>query len=550
MSGLPLRGVTAALAAVALVCSACASETTPPAMEDTPRATATEPPTTTDHAQVTTPPAETDASSDEPQARAEDPELEPEPEPEDTEPEPEDPELEPEPKAQDTEPEPKAQDTEPEPEDPELEPEPEPEDTEPAPEDPELEPEPKAEDTEPAPEDPELEPEPKAEDTEPAPEDPELEPEPKAEDTEPAPEDPELEPEPKAAAGGGGDPDRPGEGVTVMAGRADWDSGYFQAALYEQLLEELGYSVGDPWETGPDIAYTALAQGRMDYWPNSWYPHNYKWLDRELPDGSLVEDHVSVVGELLFEGVLSGFVVTRSFADAYGVYTMDDLNDSPEALAAFDATDLVPGNGKAEIYGCHSLFPNCQGTIYNMIAFSGWDNIVQLTGDYRTYIELAHRDADNNVPMVIFTWAPSLYFARLRPGDNVYWMGVDNILDDSNPAGVEGGEEHDQRGPDGAGGYAAIGADQCPSATEQPDGRCPIGWLARHILVTANSEFLEANPAARALLEAVKLTPLDVSLAHLAQREHGAHPDDLAAQWIADNRNLADQWLAAARAAG
>ena len=335
-----------------------------------------------------------------------------------------------------------------------------------------------------------------------------------------------------------------------MAGRADWDSGYFQSALLKQLLEELGYSVTDPshGELGPSLAFPAMAQGRMDYWPNTWRGH-YRWLDHELPDGSLVGDHVSVVGKLLFEGVLNGFVVTKSFADAYGVYTMDDLNDSPEALAAFDATDLVPGNGKAEIYGCPSLFGVCQGTIYNMIAFSGWDNIVQFTGGYDTSIEFAHRDADAGVPMVIFVWAPSLHIARLRPGDNVYWMGVENILDDSNPTGIEGGEEHDQRGPDGNGGYVSIGADQCPSATEQPDGRCPIGWRAHHILVTANNEFLEANPAARALFEAVRLTPLDVSLAHAAQREQGAHPDDLAAQWIADNRDKIDSWLAAARAA-
>ena len=370
-------------------------------------------------------------------------------------------------------------------------------------------------------------------------------------ESEPQPE-PELQPdpEPDPAAGGAGDPDRPGEGVTVVAGRADWNSGYFQAALYRQLLEELGYSVTDPaqMELGPDVAYTAMAQGRMDYWPNTWPGHD-RWLERELPDGSLVEDHVSVVGNLLFEGILNGFVVTKSFADAYGVYTMDDLNDSPEALAAFDVTDLVPGNGKAEIYGCHPGWRVCHGAINNMIAFSGWDNIVQLAGDYGIYIEFAHRDADNDVPMVIFIWAPSLHITRLRPGDNVYWMGVDNILDDSNPTGVEGGEAHDQRGPDGTGGYVSIGADQCPSATEQPDGRCPIGWRADHILVSANNEFLEANPAVLAFFEAARLTPMDVSLAEVAQLEHGAHPDDLAAQWIADNRDKVDSWLAAARAA-
>ena len=96
----------------------------------------------------------------------------------------------------------------------------------------------------------------------------------------------------------------------------------------------------------------------------------------------------------------------------------------------------------------------------------------------------------------------------------------------------------------------SIGPDQCPSAPDRPDGKCPIGWLAGHILVTANTEFLEANPAARALFEAVRLTPLEVSLANVAQSEGGAHPDDLAAQWIQDNRDRVDSWLAAARTAG
>ena len=50
---------------------------------------------------------------------------------------------------------------------------------------------------------------------------------------------------PEAADGG---PAQPGEGVTVLAGRANWHLGYFQAALFKLLLEELGYRVSDPAE--------------------------------------------------------------------------------------------------------------------------------------------------------------------------------------------------------------------------------------------------------------------------------------------------------------
>ena len=133
----------------------------------------------------------------------------------------------------------------------------------------------------------------------------------------------------------------PGEGVNVLAGRANWSSGYFQAELYKQLLEELGYTVSDPAEIelGPNNGYIAMAQGDMDYWPNSWYPGHLAWLAGELPDGSLVGDHVTIIGEEMIAGGLQGFLVTKSFADEFGVYTMDQLNNNEAALAAFDATD-------------------------------------------------------------------------------------------------------------------------------------------------------------------------------------------------------------------
>ena len=98
----------------------------------------------------------------------------------------------------------------------------------------------------------------------------------------------------------------PGAGVSVTAGRANWSSGYFQAELYKLLLEELGYRVSDPAarELGPNNAYVAMARGEIDYWPNSWYPGHFAWHLAELPDGSLVEDHVSIVGEELIAGGL------------------------------------------------------------------------------------------------------------------------------------------------------------------------------------------------------------------------------------------------------
>ena len=173
--------------------------------------------------------------------------------------------------------------------------------------------------------------------------------------------------------------------------------------------------------------------------------------------------------------------MTKSFADEYGVYTLDELNRNADALAAFDATDPVPGNGVADIFGCAESW-TCDNIITSQIAFSGWHNIAQTIAGY---------DA---------------MFAQ------------------------------------------AIDADHCPAAAANPDGLCPIGWIAADILVTANTEFLAAHPAAEALFEAVKLSVIEVSLANVAQDE-GAGAADLAAGWIADNRTTVDAWLDVARAA-
>lgn len=51
--------------------------------------------------------------------------------------------------------------------------------------------------------------------------------------------------------------------TTVRPGRANWSTGYFQAAVYSALLQELGYTVLGPElnEHPPAEAYFAMAQG-------------------------------------------------------------------------------------------------------------------------------------------------------------------------------------------------------------------------------------------------------------------------------------------------
>ena len=333
----------------------------------------------------------------------------------------------------------------------------------------------------------------------------------------------------------------PGEGVSVTMAKADWSTEDPNAYTVKMILEEMGYTVSDPKDTelGPANAFLAMAQGDADFWINSWMPGHQSWLDNELPDGSLVGDHVTVVGEMMMAGGLQGYLITKSFADEYGITSLDDLNNNPDAIAAYDAQDPVPGNGIADIYGCQESY-TCDDIIQAQIAFSGWENIQQTIAGYDAMFAEAAVKADAGEPAIIYTWTPSSYITQMRPGDNALWLTVDEVIDDSNPLGAEGGESYDQRP-----GVASIDTDKCPGSD---GGVCQMGWIAADIRAAANNEFLAANPAVEKLLELFQMDVVEVSIMNVEMSD-GADVQDLAAQWIEDNRDLVDSWIAEAMAA-
>ncbi|MBM44897.1 MAG: hypothetical protein CL458_01445 [Acidimicrobiaceae bacterium] len=335
----------------------------------------------------------------------------------------------------------------------------------------------------------------------------------------------------------------PGEGVSVTSGRANWSTGYVQAEIYTALLRELGFTVSESadMELGPQQAFMAMAAGDMDFWANSWMPGHQSWLNGEMTDGSLVGDHVTVVGEEMMAGGLQGFLVTKGFAEEYEVWTLEDLDNNADAIAAYDATDANPGNGMVDIMGCPEDW-TCDNIINSMLVGGGYKHLVQVKAGYDAMWAQAVDMVNEGIPVVAYTWTPSAYITQIRPGDNAYWIGMEYILDDSNPDGQDNGETWDQRP-----GTAAIGEDMCPARSA--DGLCPIGWAAADIKAAANNDFMDANPAAKQLLTDIKLSVMDVSVANVAQAA-GSDPKDLAADWIAGNRATVDGWLDAARAAG
>ncbi|GIT76479.1 MAG: hypothetical protein Ct9H300mP31_10100 [Acidimicrobiaceae bacterium] len=109
----------------------------------------------------------------------------------------------------------------------------------------------------------------------------------------------------------------PGEGVELTMCRANWASGYIQAEIVRQILQQAGFGVSDPStiELGPSNAYTAMAEGSCDFWANSWYPGHFSWFENQLPDGSLVGDYVEAVPGLFQDSGVQGFLVTKTWAE-------------------------------------------------------------------------------------------------------------------------------------------------------------------------------------------------------------------------------------------
>ncbi|HSF85921.1 MAG TPA: glycine betaine/L-proline ABC transporter substrate-binding protein ProX [Acidimicrobiia bacterium] len=319
----------------------------------------------------------------------------------------------------------------------------------------------------------------------------------------------------------------------VQPGRANWETGYFQAAVYSALLEELGYVVGDPaeHEYPPVEAYRAMAEGAFDFWANGWYSQHLTWHEDELPDGSPIGDHLVILGEQVVAAALEGLVITKSVADDHGIRSLDQINADPELVALFD-TD---GDGLGEIHGCPESW-TCDDIIDELIEFNDWSNLEQVKAEYPGLVRATIERVRAGEPAIQYTWSPSGHLEDLSPGHAVYWLSVgDNshVLDGTT-----------------AGGYDFAAAPPAPFGEQCTGNPCWIGWEVSDIQVTANRAFAEANPMAARLFEVVVLPIEDIVAQNLRYQDGENGEADVrrhAQEWIAANRAVVDAWLTAAR---
>ena len=325
--------------------------------------------------------------------------------------------------------------------------------------------------------------------------------------------------------GGGGGVGASDAGETITMARGDWDTGFMQAAIYQQLLTELGYVVTDPAAETRNAAtfYPAVSRGDIDFWANGWFPLHDIYLEREQFTGQTITEPIEKVGLQVPAGALQGYLVDKATADELGITSMSDLADASVA-ATFDQD----GDGKADLIGCNDGW-GCNVVITEHIDELDWgNNVEQVVGDYNSLFRDVVQRVEAGEPVLFYTWTPNWTLATLTPGEDVVWLSSPALEDDEGLTTVPG-----------LAGCAG-GADPCD-----------LGWAVNNIQTVANQDFLDDHPDVKRLLEAVTIPLEDIAAQNARMAEAGDYTNsDVqsdAVQWIADNRALVDQWMATAR---
>jgi glycine betaine/proline transport system substrate-binding protein len=318
------------------------------------------------------------------------------------------------------------------------------------------------------------------------------------------------------------DQQKPGKGVKVQPARATWNTGYFQEALVRAGLKELGYNAKKPKELTNPLFYQALALGDLDYWTNGWFP---------VHDGQMPKDFYDKgekVGYVVKAGGLQGYLVSKKEVEKFNIKSLDDFK-RPEVKAAFDAN----GDGKADLTACPAGW-GCEGTIAHHLDTYGLnEHINPIKAAYSASMADALARYRSGKPAFFYTWAPNWTIFKFKPGEDVVWMNVPEIVP------TEAQKPQVER----------LTVSGIEGAVSDP---LQLGFVVADIQIVANKEFLAKNPAAKEFFKRFTLPLSDINEQNTRMQEGEKSQKDIdrhVKQWIEKNKATWDAWLDAARKA-
>ena len=308
------------------------------------------------------------------------------------------------------------------------------------------------------------------------------------------------------------DEDPAGRPVVQMA-RSTWDTGWFQAEIYRLLIQRLGYQVEGPVTMDNDEFYEAVAAGEVDLWANGWFP---------LHDSFLREGISESVGTQVDGGALQGYFADAATARAHGITSLGDLAD-PDIAALFDQD----GDGLADLIGCETSWACATIIDQHLEAYGLQETVEQVQGTYSPLIRATFDRYRSGAPILYYTWTPNWTVGELEPGLDVVWLETPfpslpddqaAFMDETTIAGI-------------------------PGCANDP---CQVGWPPNDIRAVGNSQFLDANPSIRRLLEQVVIPLQDISAQNALMVADEGDPEDIrrhAKEWLEVNEVIVEGWI-------
>lgn len=314
----------------------------------------------------------------------------------------------------------------------------------------------------------------------------------------------------------------PAAAPTINIGRPTWDTGWFQAEVYRELLQQLGYSVNEPRTLENESFYRQAAQGQVDLWASGWFPLHDRYLNQNEIGGN-----VEPVGFEVPSGAIQGYMVDRATAERLNVRSLADLSRS-EVTAAFDHN----GDGKADLIGCNAGWACAEVIDHHLQEYELTEVVDHIQGAYAPLMEETVARFRRGAPVLFYTWTPNWTVSQLVPGEDVVWLEVPYP---SLPADQKILESE----------TVLTGIEGCVADP------CTIGFPRNDIRAVANTAFLEANPAVRSLLEQVTIPLEDIAAQNARMLAGEGSEADIrrhAQEWLQANNDQVNEWLATAQA--
>jgi glycine betaine/proline transport system substrate-binding protein len=288
----------------------------------------------------------------------------------------------------------------------------------------------------------------------------------------------------------------------VRMARANWDTGYFQAEIYKQALEKMGYTVTDPKTMKPSVFYLAAAAGDLDLWVNGWFSTHDTYIKE-------TKGKVKAVGNVMAKGGLQGYLVDKKTADRLDIKSVMDIKKHAKQ---FDSN----GDGKADMVACPPGW-GCEKQITKHFAELGLGDFINpVQADYSVSMADAIAKYKNGASILVYTWTPNWTVGALELGKDIVWIDVP---------------------------YSETKSVKVANATKS---RINMGFGADDIRPAANVDFLKANPKVEKMLKKASIPLADIAAQNLKMNAGEKSEKAIkkhASAWIKANQSNFDSWL-------